>query len=451
MGLFSKLRATGASRRADDSTPVSVGALVLRFAVAGEMALIVLAIGTVLISRQIGQNEGVADARRVAWINGRSVIGPAIDDGLIDMDPEALRKVDAVVRSSVLQGSLVRVKLWRDDGTVVYSDVGKLVGSKFELDEDARKAFDTGVVAASISNLSEPENRFESRSRELLEVYVPIETPDKTRLLFEAYFLNDGVTKSGRRVWLNFAPITLGSLFVLQIVEIALAWSLARRLRRGQDAREQLLHHAIESSDAERRRIASDLHDGVVQDISGVSYALAAVARHPEVPSDDRESIDDAAGRLRESVRSLRSLLVEVYPPNLKQEGLESAIGDLLARLENREIIATFSSDIPPGRHHPDDVAALFYRTTQEALRNIVSHADAHHVSVHLGMGVSTWTLRVEDDGRGFDPEQAGLITESGHVGLRVAADLIKEMGGTLAIESGPSAGTAVLVEVPQS
>lgn len=438
------------SARGRDVAPVSVTALVLRFAAAGAVALIVLALATAFISRQVGRGEAVSDARRVAWINGQGVVGPALEDAVVDMDPEALRKVDKVVRDSVLKGSLVRVKLWRADGTIIYSDEGRLVGTTYELGEDERRVFETGVVEAEISDLSNPENRFESPSRELLEVYLPVETPNGTRLLFEAYFLNDGVSNAGRRVWTKFAPITLGSLVLLQLVQIPLAWSMARHLRRGQDAREQLLQHAIDSSDAERRRIAGDLHDGVVQDISGVSYALAAVARQNVVPPDSRDTISDAAGQLRESVRSLRSLLVEIYPPNLQEEGLEPVISDLLARLEGRGIDTTLRSDLPPGYRYPERVAALLYRTTQEALRNIVAHADASCVSVHLSEAPQKWTLRVEDDGRGFDPTRAGVVTGSGHVGLRVVADLINEMGGTLSVESAPSAGTIVLVEVPQ-
>ena len=71
----------------------------------------------------------------------------------------------------------------------------------------------------------------------------------------------------------------LGALILLALIQLPLAWQLARRVRRTQDEREKLLRHAIEASDVERRRIARDLHDGVVQDLAAVSYSLSAAAR----------------------------------------------------------------------------------------------------------------------------------------------------------------------------
>ena len=88
---------------------------------------------------------------------------------------------------------------------------------------------------------------------------------------------------------------------LLELVQIPAAWSLARRLRRGQRQRETLLQHAVDASDTERRRIARDLHDGVVQDLAGVSFALAAAARAPEVPTQTQAVLDDSARAVRDS------------------------------------------------------------------------------------------------------------------------------------------------------
>ena len=85
------------------------------------------------------------------------------------------------------------------------------------------------------------------------------------------------------------------------------------------------------AGEAERRRIASDLHDGVVQELTGVSLGLAAIGRAEEV---SRTQVLEASSAIRNSIKSLRSLLVEIYPPNLHEEGLESALTDLVAPLE---------------------------------------------------------------------------------------------------------------------
>ena len=132
----------------------------------------------------------------------------------------------------------------------------------------------------------EPENRFERGQGKLLEVYLPIRTPSGERLLFEAYFRYTPVSAAGARIWRSFAPISLGALIVLEFVQIPIAWSLARRLRERQREREALLRQALEASELERRRIAADLHDGVVQDLTGVAYSLTGAARQPNVPPE---------------------------------------------------------------------------------------------------------------------------------------------------------------------
>jgi len=117
---------------------------------------------------------------------------------------------------------------------------------------------------------------------------------------------------------------------VLIAIQVPLAYGLGRRLQRGHDERERLLARAIEASDNERRRIAADLHDGIVQDLAGVAFGLAPLAAR--AGSDDRKVLDGSVQRLRQGVRELRTLLVEIHPPRLESAGLESALDDLLSR-----------------------------------------------------------------------------------------------------------------------
>jgi signal transduction histidine kinase len=423
--------------------PVSVGRLMARFAIAGVLALVLAAAFTASVSRRIGTDQAVADAKRVSWVSARGIIEPAISDDVLTGDPAELDRLDAVVRAYVLRGSLVRVKIWSGDGTIVYSDEPRLIGRSFELDDGERAILRGAPAAAEVSDLDEPENRFETDDK-LLEVYQRVTTPDGTPLIFEAYFDYSGVTAAGRELWTRFAPIAIGALVALELVQIPFAWSLARRLRSGQVQRERLLRHAIVASDDERRRIASDLHDGVVQDLTGVSYSLAAKARATS-PGDDE--LNEHAGTIRDSVKSLRSLLVEIYPPNLHEEGLESAIADLLARLRNRgiETHLDVDPDIPLG----PEAAALLYRSAQEALRNVVTHADAGTASVAVRREDDRVVLTVDDDGRGFDRSVMTEQVDAGHVGLRSLADLVADAGGSLEVLSTPGKGTRVRAEVP--
>ncbi|MGE0881821.1 MAG: sensor histidine kinase [Acidimicrobiia bacterium] len=434
---------------AKDALPVSVWRLVGRFALIGLTAFAGVAVVTSMVSREMGRKEAIRDARRVAFQAGRGVVGATLDDGILTMQPESLQAVDRVVREFVLQGSLTRVKIWRADGTIVYSDETRLIGDQYELGEEELETLSSDQVEAEISDLSKPENRFEAPQQKLLETYLPVELPGGATVLFEAYFQYAGVTEAGRRVWLNFAPISLGALAALEIIQIPIALGMARRLKRSQEQREQLMSHAIEASETERRRIARDLHDGVVQELTGVSFTLAAAARRSDVNAQDRALLDDSSARLREGVRSLRSLLVEIYPPNLQEEGLPAAIGDLLARLSSRGIKSAIFNDLPDDLVLTPNAAGLLYRSTQEALRNIVSHAEARNVQVHLRQNGDRVSVTVEDDGKGFDPRSAGAVTSDGHVGLRALADLIGEGGGSVSVESAPGSGTALHIEVP--
>ena len=305
--------------------------------------------------------------------------------------------------------------------------------------------FAGGGPSSEVSDLSGPENQFETESR-LLEVYELTESTTGEPLLFEAYYRYSGVTAVGRQLWSQFAPIAIGALVILELVQLPLAWSMARNLRSGQQARERLLRHALDASDTERRRIASDLHDGVVQDLTGVSYRLAALGKAGTLAPDDAAA---ASAEIRASIKALRSLLVEIYPPNLHEEGLESALGDLLGRLtvrgiETRLVVGVQREDLQP------EQAAVLYRVAQEALRNVASHARAARVRLEVErLDGDRVRLVVDDDGVGFTPERAQERAAEGHVGLRSLAGLVAEFDGELDIRSEPGTGTRVTVELP--
>lgn len=424
--------------------PISVGSLVARFAITGLVALVLVGILTALASRRIGTEQAIDEAKRAAYVSSVGLLAPVVDDDLLTMDRDALDRVDAVVREHVLQGSLMRVKIWSEDGTIIYSDEPRLIGEQFTLGDDERAILTTGEQGAEVSDLSGPENRFETESK-LLEVYSRTETPSGTPLLFEAYFRYSGVTDVGRQLWAQFAPITIGALILLELIQIPLAWSMARRLQASQLERERLLRHALEASDAERRRIASDLHDGVVQELTGVSLSLAAKARSESV---EREDVLQASAAIRGSIKSLRSLLVDIYPPNLQEEGLQSALGDLLSGLTARGIQTRLDVDIADATVDPE-AAALVYRAAQEALRNVVTHSAATHVRVALDAHDGSVRLVIDDDGRGFSTDTLDERAADGHVGLRSLAGLVADLGGTLAVRSTPGEGTRVEVSIP--
>jgi two-component system NarL family sensor kinase len=440
------------ARRGRGGDRTTVAAALTQFTIAGLIATVVLGIAGVYALQRAGRNEATNDAKRVTDLIADGIVGPMLTKGVLDGDPKAIAALDRHVRQNALRGSVVRIKVWRPDGTIVYSDEPRLIGSRYKLGADDLDVLEHGGTAAELSDLTAPENRFEKRDQKLLEVYRPIRTPDGRVLLFETYQRFDSVLASGRKTWKAFLPALIGGLVILQLVQLPLAGRMARRLERGRREREALLRRAVDASDAERRRIAADLHDGVVQSLAGVSYSLAAAADRVGVSGAGGDGEGGGADALRrgatatrESIAELRTLLVDIYPPNLQSAGLGSALEDLVAPLGRggcRITVDVTEQPLPPG------VEALFFRVAQEALRNVTKHAQAKHVAVTVERAEDLATLVVTDDGRGFDPAAAEAVQREGHVGLRVLSDLVHDAGGELTVDSQPGEGTRVQVQV---
>jgi signal transduction histidine kinase len=224
---------------------------------------------------------------------------------------------------------------------------------------------------------------------------------------------------------------------------------MARRIRDDYGRREALLRRAVDASDRERRRIAADLHDGVVQRMAGATYSLDALAAAEEPdPAAAKQALRNAAAMTRASIRDLRTTLIEIYPQSLGQAGgLESAIRDLLARLESGGIAteASFDGDCDA---LPLERQQLLYRIAQESLRNAERHAGAGSVRVRFAEGEGRVRLEIADDGAGFDVETAPSAAGEGHFGLALMRDLVDDAEGEMRIESAPGSGTTVIAEL---
>ena len=423
--------------------PASVGGAVTRSVLAGVVAFVILAIAGSQALQRLATGEAVRDARELAQADARGVVQPALTQGLVDGEPGALAEFDRVVRTRILHGPVVRMKLWSGDGRILYSDDDRYIGRRFDLHGKAAEVLREGGTQAQLKHLGDPEHRFDTTEERLLEVYERLRAPDGSPLLFELYLRNSSVTADGGRIWRSFAPAFLGALLVQQLLQVPLSLSLARRLRQGQEQRERLLMRALHASDIERRRIARDLHDGAVQTLSGVAYALEGVSGHPDLPSQ-RRALAGAVTDTRQGVSELRSLLVEIYPPALARAGLQRALEDLATLLRSRGVRTTLTVDgdldLSAGQER------LVYRVAQEAVRNTARHAHATTAGITVtGTPDRTW-LSVTDDGLGFDVDQ--LTAHADHFGLVMAAELAEESGGRLHVDSRPGAGTTVRLDL---
>jgi two-component system, NarL family, sensor kinase len=347
----------------------------------------------------------------------------------------------------VLTPDVARVKVWNAEGTILYSDAPALIGQRFRLGADELQALRTGTAATDATNPSKPENTYERNLGDLTSVYLGLRAQDGTPVLFEAYLRSSAIAGSSRSVARLFAPIGIAALVVLAALQIPLAWRLARRMRDAQRDREKLLHRAIEASDRERRMIAAGLHDGVVQELAGHSFQMAAAIEQEQPEPELRRVLADSAAGTRNAIRQLRSLLLEIYPPALRDHGLAAALPDAAAPLSARGV--DVAVDVQPGLELPTEVEQLIFRAAQEAIRNAGSHAAADHVTIGVAQVNGTVTLRVADDGRGFDDAAAARRRLEGHMGLAMLHDLAEAAGGTLRVASTPGGGTTVELEVP--
>jgi two-component system NarL family sensor kinase len=420
----------------------------VQFAASGLAATVVIGLLTVLASRQIGTDEAIRDAKQLSRLAGEGIVEPVLDRGVVDGDPASLKRLDRLVRTRVLRDGIVRVKVWTADGRIVYSDEPRLIGNRYPLDPEERDALraPAAPVDAEVSDLSRPENRFERNEKKLLEVYLPIHTADGEALMFEAYQRYSAVSASSRRMWLAFAPAILAALLVLQLVNLVLARGLARRLQQGQREREALLHRALDASNAERRLIAADLHDGVVQDLVGVSYALAAEAERVNGDSEQGAALRRGAATTRDSVGALRTLLVDIFPPSLHRTGLAAALGDLARTSTARGIETTL--ELPDEPVFSEGTEQLLYRCAQEALRNVHKHSGARTARITVAESGERAVLTVQDDGSGFDPAVVDQRPAEGHFGLSLLRDLVRDAGGRLELDGRD--GTTVRVELPR-
>jgi signal transduction histidine kinase len=198
----------------------------------------------------------------------------------------------------------------------------------------------------------------------------------------------------------------------------------------------------------ERNRLALELHDAVSQKL--FSLVLTAESAETLLERDGGKAAKEQVERLktlsREALEELRSLILELRPPDLDRDGLCGALRkhvEVLRQLHGVDIELQIDDAVSAGGDERDQDV---FRIAQEALQNAVRHARAEHVQVNLGRRNGQLALRVHDDGVGFQPDDPEL--RSRRLGLTSMEERAGRLGGRLEIHSSPGNGTDVELEV---
>jgi two-component system NarL family sensor kinase len=412
---------------------------------AAGLVLLIVAFGAVLVGRQVAEDEALRDAERLAQRTAELVVGPLLGD-ILNGDLSRRPELDRAVANRLRDGTIVELVVWERSGTIIYADEADDIGERLPVSEEVLAAIDRGVVTSDITE--KPETGSFPGGTRLVEVYAPLRLPGQPPLAFEIYLPYDRVESTATGLVMRIVPLTVGALLLLQLIQTPITVSLARRVARHEAERTALLERALSASDRERRQIAADLHDGVVQDLAGAGYALAALQRR--VDAAGAKSVEQVGRVVRGAVESLRRLMVDIYPPDLSGAGLPGALDDLAEPLRHAGV--TVHVRAQPLSEADSAAAATVYRIARETLTNIVKHARATTVDIELGPDPAApgqfALLQVTDDGVGIRPEQLDKRA-AGHLGVRLLIDRVADQGGELRIEPGPQGGTVALARMP--
>ncbi len=207
------------------------------------------------------------------------------------------------------------------------------------------------------------------------------------------------------------------------------------------------LNAVIEAQESERKRIAKDLHDGIAQEMVALKLGFSALQHKiANVAPVEAQQVGQLAEQLDQSCTEVRNISHTMLPPMLEQHGLAPSLEMLLRNtLQGTALQYEFESSLVPD-HLDEKVEIGVYRVAQELLNNVIKHAKAGKIMVILYMAGGSLILRMEDDGRGFDFEQA---RSKGSMGILNILSRVNTLGGVFQTESAQPSGTISVIRIP--
>jgi two-component system, NarL family, sensor kinase len=441
---------------ARDRRRLSVVARALaQHAVVSVMALVVVGATSAIICVRVVQAQALRQAEAGGEVVATRIVAPLVTEGIYNNDDKAKQRLEDRVQIRKAGSTIQRIKVWSADGLILYSDDPRLIGRRYPLDPEDKAVLESGGVDSDVSDLSKSENVLDRQFGESLEVYVGTRDATNRPIMVETYFTVDRLHADEAALIRRIVPVVLAALLVLGLLLVPLAYSLASRVARYERERQAMIRLAVEASSAERRRVAGELHDGVIQDLAGVGYALTAL--DAQIAGLSTSGSAPPVGPLRATLRTAQRLVHDDVLALRELTGMQyaadSGAADPAAALrvivdgvrEEGTPVEMVVEELPP---LPAAHRAALIRVGREALRNAAKHAPGANVTLTLGTDEDTVFVQVSDDGPGFDPASA-LGPVDGHIGLALLTDAAEGVGGRLDLRSRPGKGTTVRLNVP--
>jgi len=349
---------------------------------------------------------------------------------------QAFEVFDAAAHHGLMGSETERVKVWAEDGRIVYSDATELIGGQFQLSPLAVAAFG-GDVATQISDLEDPAHAGERAHGRLIEVYVPVLAPDgSVRMVVEVEqrldSLNAAMGNINRNVWSSIGA----GVIVLAVFLGALSAAVARGINQRRRQAESLVGALFQAQEEERRSIVGSLHDDVGQPLYRLLYGLEG----SRAKLDDEDPVAEELENLEEIVRqvdaTLRGQLDSLYQGLAADAGLATALRDLATTTESESDLGVHI-DIAgePGALSAVGRTALF-RAAQEGVVNVRKHAAADNLWVSLHNEDDRVLVEVSDDGVGY----GGIA----HLGLTTTRERLQALGGGLEVRRRRRGGSVL-------
>jgi len=220
-----------------------------------------------------------------------------------------------------------------------------------------------------------------------------------------------------------------------------------RALRQAAQDLHGLTRRLVQAEEAERRRIAGELHDRVGQQLSALNINLDLISRDASLAPATRKRLEDSIGLVDGTLQSIESVMAELRPPLLDEYGLGAALGWHAEEFSRRTGIEVSVEDAAheAARELRVEAALALFRIAQEALNNVLKHARARHVTIEISRVENQVMLAVRDDGQGFDASRA----RRGRWGMTTMRERAEAAGGSLKVETAPGQGTRVVATLP--